>query len=470
MAHVRIFNHYIHYPFLILGTLELGINALAVYAGLPTRLSIDNITVYHSVSDLLPSALVFAFTIIICMNAMGAYQAILNEGRTGMVIRTVAAFAIGSMVFPIFYYFSSDIFGVIWRSVLFFTVLYAMLFTFILRWVFYKLVNPDLFKRRALILGTGKRAKGLLADLDKPSDWQGAQLVGFFPFEGDEILVDSRRVIQTSSSLKDYVINHDIEEIVVAVDDRRKKLPLEDLMACKLEGVEIVQEHGFIEREARKVAVGVISPGWFIFSEGFRKSSFRDYLKRAFDLVAAALLLAVTWPVMLFTAFAIWKEEGFNAPLFYKQVRVGLNNEPFEVIKFRSMRVDAEKEGKAIWASKNDTRVTKVGAVIRKYRIDELPQLFNVLKGEMAFVGPRPERPVFVEKLAESIPFYNERHRVKPGITGWAQLCFDYADSEEDSKEKLRYDLYYIKNSSLLLDLLILLQTVEVVLFKKGAH
>jgi lipopolysaccharide/colanic/teichoic acid biosynthesis glycosyltransferase len=181
------------------------------------------------------------------------------------------------------------------------------------------------------------------------------------------------------------------------------------------------------------------------------------------------VLLLVSLPFMLLTAIAIKLEDGWKAPVIYSQERVGLNNKLFRVHKFRSMITDAEKNG-AQWASKNDARVTKVGAFIRKVRIDELPQIFNVLNGTMAFVGPRPERPVFVEQLSEKIPFYSERHRVKPGLTGWAQLCFAYAESEEDTREKLRYDLYYIKNQSLLLDLLVIIQTVEVVLFKKGSQ
>lgn len=237
-----------------------------------------------------------------------------------------------------------------------------------------------------------------------------------------------------------------------------------------MEGIDVVDAVTFYEREARKIPLESIQPSWLIFSDGFGAVAARNLSKRAFDVMASLALLLVTWPVMLLTILAIKLEEGLRAPVFYKQERVGLNGKSFYVIKFRSMRVDAEKAGQAIWAQKNDSRVTRVGAFIRKVRIDELPQIFNVLKGDMAFVGPRPERPVFVRQLAEKIPFYNERHRVKPGITGWAQLCFAYADSEEDSKEKLRYDLYYIKNQSLLLDLIILIQTVEVILFKKGAH
>lgn len=206
-----------------------------------------------------------------------------------------------------------------------------------------------------------------------------------------------------------------------------------------------------------------------MFSDGFTVSTVSGLGKRALDILASTILLLATSPLMLLTVLAIKIEDGLAAPVLYSQERVGFNGKVFKVHKFRSMRTDAEKSG-AVWARKNDTRVTRVGEFIRKVRIDELPQILNVLNGTMAFVGPRPERPMFVEQLAEKIPFYNERHRVKPGITGWAQLCFAYADNEEDSREKLRYDLYYIKNQSLLLDLLIIIQTVEVVLFKKGSR
>jgi len=256
---------------------------------------------------------------------------------------------------------------------------------------------------------------------------------------------------------------------VVAVDDRRKGLPMEDLLECKMEGIKIVDGASFYERESRKVALEMITPGWLVFSDGFNVSSVFGAGKRSLDLLAAGILLIFSFPLMLLTAIAIKIEDGLRAPVFYSQERVGLNGKPFMVHKFRSMKIDAEKNG-AVWAKKNDSRVTRVGDFIRKVRIDELPQLFNVLNGSMAFVGPRPERPVFVEQLTRKIPFYNERHRVKPGLTGWAQLCFAYADNEEDTREKLRYDLYYIKNQSLLLDLLVIIQTVEVVLFKKGSR
>jgi len=226
----------------------------------------------------------------------------------------------------------------------------------------------------------------------------------------------------------------------------------------------------FLERETGRVHLEVLNPSWIIFAEGFRRDGVRQLTKRIFDIVASLLLVLITWPAMLLTMLAIAIEEGPRAPMLYRQLRVGLDNQAFEVLKFRSMRVDAEGDGRARWATGSDDRVTRVGRFIRKVRIDELPQIFNVLRGHMSFVGPRPERPEFVAKLAESIPYYDERHYAKPGITGWAQICYPYGSSEKDSLEKLQYDLYYVKNHSMLFDLMILLQTVEVVLLGKGAR
>jgi sugar transferase (PEP-CTERM system associated) len=213
----------------------------------------------------------------------------------------------------------------------------------------------------------------------------------------------------------------------------------------------------------------LLQPSWLIFSDGFRYGWLRVITKRMFDIGASGALLFFAWPVMVLAALAIVIESGGRGPIFYRQVRVGENWRLFQLIKFRSRRVDAESNGPQ-WATKNDSRVTRVGAFMRKTRIDELPQLFNVLKGDMSFVGPRPERPMFVEQLSQNIPFYSERHRVKPGVTGWAQICYPYGASEEDAQQKLQYDLYYVKNYSLFLDLLILLQTAEVILWGRGAR
>ena len=470
MAHVRLFKHYLHIPFIILGLLESFAYMAAMFLAVYARLYIGDLEWNHNPLEILPGALVYAFTMLICMNAMGVYQAKLKEGLTGMLIRTMVAFAIGSLIFPLFYYLASDLFGIVWRSVLVLAAVFALLLVGLVRGLFYLLVDDDLFKKRVMILGAGHRAKALMDDFQNSDANKGFILEGFYPLGDEEVVVPSEMLLPYGNSIKEVATRHGVEEIVIAAADRRKKLPLDELMSCKLEGLHIIDAHTFCEREMRKVALEMISPSWFIFSDGFQMSTFSAKAKRCFDIAVSLLLLAFVWPLMLITAIFIKLEDGWKAPLFYQQIRVGLDDIPFAVNKFRSMIVAAESNGEAVWASKNDSRITRVGNVIRKYRVDELPQLFNVLKGDMAFVGPRPERPVFVETLGEKIPFYKERHRVKPGITGWAQLCFAYAESEEDSAEKLRYDLYYIKNQSLLLDILIIMQTLEVVLFKKGAQ
>ena len=233
--------------------------------------------------------------------------------------------------------------------------------------------------------------------------------------------------------------------------------------------MDVIDLLGFYEREVGKIKLDVLNPSWLIFSDGFNQSHWFNFEKRVFDVLVSMVLLFLVWPAMLLVALAIKLEEGPRAPLIYRQVRVGQHWKLFNVYKFRSMRVDAEKNG-AQWAQKNDSRVTRVGEFIRKVRLDELPQIFNVLKGDMSFVGPRPERPEFVTNLTEEIPYYAERHRVKPGITGWAQVCYPYGASQKDSLEKLQYDLYYIKNYTLFLDFVVILQTAHEVLWGKSGR
>ena len=227
---------------------------------------------------------------------------------------------------------------------------------------------------------------------------------------------------------------------------------------------------GFAERETGKVLLDLLHPSALVYTSGGFGSALYPYGKRVFDMLAATLLLLLTAPLMALAALAIRLEDGWRTPVFYRQLRVGQGGQPFLIWKFRSMGVNAEQTGVPVWAQANDPRVTRVGRVIRKYRIDELPQLFNVLRGEMSLVGPRPERPEFVARLAAAIPFYDVRHRLAPGLTGWAQLNYRYGDTEADAREKLQYDLYYLKHQSLLFDLMICLLTVEVVLFGKGAR
>ncbi len=267
-----------------------------------------------------------------------------------------------------------------------------------------------------------------------------------------------------------WVQREQVDEIVVGVDDRRGGLPMEDLLECRQLGIAVTDLTTFFERESGRVQLSLTDPSWLVFSGGFDSTPLRQLSKRCFDLAISTLVLLLTWPLMLLVALAICLESGLGQPILYRQERVGVRGKTFHLIKFRSMRTDAEMDGVALWASKDDDRVTRVGRVTRKVRLDELPQLWNVLKGEMSFIGPRPERPQFVADLGEKIRYYSLRHCLKPGLAGWAQLRYPYGASEADAVEKLKYDLYYVKNHNLLFDLLILIQTVEVVLFGRGAR
>lgn len=296
------------------------------------------------------------------------------------------------------------------------------------------------------------------------------RVVGFYPANDQEaIAVPKDMVIDRGKPLVDVVNDLKVDEIVVALSERRGgKMPLRELLDCRLSGVLVLDLTSHYERMLGQIRLEALRAGWLIFGGGFRQGPVRTTVKRIFDLIVASVLLVLFSPLMLLTALAIVLEDGF--PILYRQERVGLNGRLFDVIKFRSMRKDAEKDGTPRWASKNDTRVTKVGRIIRKLRIDELPQLFSVLKGDMSMVGPRPERAYFVDQLTKEIPFYAVRHSVKPGVTGWAQVRYHYGASKEDAVQKLQYDLYYVKNHSLLLDLVILFETVGVVVSGKGAQ
>ena len=470
MAHVRLFRHYIHLPYVILGLIDFLLLAFAFALTVFFRYFGDLSFFLENLRFLLPSAVVFSAMNLLVMVALGVHQSRLEEGMSGMMLRTIMALIISIPLNGFAYLLAADWLWYLGESgVLTTGSVFGFFLIGIARSIFFDTVGKDAFKRKVLVLGAGFRARQIHEDLKAPLNRKGFILMGFVPLPDEPVEIRDDYLLNIPTTLHQFIIKNPVSEIVVAVDDRRKGLPMEDLLECKMEGVKIVDGMTFYERESRKVALEMVTRGWLVFTDGFTVSSVFGFGKRSLDILAATTLLLVSLPLMILTVIAIKAEDGFRAPMLYSQERVGLNGRVFKVYKFRSMIKDAEKNG-AVWASKNDTRVTRVGEVIRKLRIDELPQIFNVLNGTMAFVGPRPERPVFVAQLSEKIPFYSERHRVKPGLTGWAQLCFAYAGNEEDTREKLCYDLYYIKNQSLLLDLLIIIQTVEVVLFKKGSR
>jgi sugar transferase (PEP-CTERM system associated) len=350
------------------------------------------------------------------------------------------------------------------RTILLITLCAAVLSSVVVALVS-RLISEDYFRRNVLVYGSGVRAQSI-ASLRRRADRRGFKLVGYIQAQDEPLEVPPEGLVKPQHSLLQLALEREADEIVIAMDDRRRNFPVAELLECRLAGVEITDLVTFLERETGKVHLEVLNPSWLIFGEGFRRDALRRYSERTFDVIASSILLLIASPLMLLTALAVVSDGG---PVFYKQKRVGLRGRNFDVIKFRSMRVDAEKDG-AVWAKAGDSRVTRVGAIIRKLRIDELPQLINVLKDDMSFVGPRPERPEFVAQLSEKIPYYSERHWVKPGITGWAQLCYPYGASERDAMEKLQYDLYYVKNHSLIFDFMVLAQTAEVVLLGKGAR
>ena len=328
--------------------------------------------------------------------------------------------------------------------------------------------STSILTRRILVFGTGARALAVKRALNKSDP--SAEIMGFFPSSNEEeVAVPNRMIIANNKSLTDTAINLKVEEIVVAVTERRGgAMPLRELLDCKLQGIRVLDLASHFEQTLGQIRLESLYAGWLIFGDGFSQGVIRTAVKRIFDIIFATILILLALPVMAIATFAIIAENGF--PVFYRQERVGLNGRLFNVIKFRSMRRDAEKDGQPVWAKAQDNRVTKVGKIIRKVRIDELPQLFSVLKGDMSLVGPRPERPFFVDQLTKEIPFYAVRHSVKPGVTGWAQVRYHYGATVEDSAEKLQYDLYYVKNHSLFLDILVLFETVGVVLTGKGAQ
>lgn len=325
-----------------------------------------------------------------------------------------------------------------------------------------------MMRQRVLVFGTGTRAKLVGRTLQKSDPH--VDLVGYYASPNESVAeVSAWGILSPNMSLTDIVMEQQVDEIVVALTERRGgSMPLRELLDCKLQGVQVVDIATHFEKTLGQIRLDSVSAGWLIFGDGFSQGLLRTVVKRLFDIVCALILLVLASPIILVTGLLILWESG--GPILYLQERVGLNGRLINVVKFRSMRTDAEQDGQPRWASADDDRVTRVGRIIRKLRIDELPQLFSVLSGDMSLVGPRPERPYFVDRLTQEIPYFAVRQSVKPGVTGWAQVRYQYGASVEDAAEKLQYDLYYVKNHTLFLDLVILFETVGVVLTAKGAQ
>jgi sugar transferase (PEP-CTERM system associated) len=463
---IRVFGHYVYVSIAVLAIAEAVVFFASVYGaelvrfrgtfGMMTDDPLDGV--------LWPRALLFSAVMVFCLLAFGLYSARQRARLFGIALRLILAVGMAfALASSLFYLIPALRLG---RGVVGLAAVGAFFGMVVSRSIFSRVVDEDVLKRRVLVYGAGKAAAAI-AGIRRRSDRRGFFVVGYVPAPG-EFREVTDGLLEPVDGLVRLCARLEVGEVVVAMDDRRRGFPIAELLQCRLAGVDVTEQLSFLERETGRVRIDMLNPAWMIFGEGFRRDPIRRLNARLIDLCGGLAVLTLASPLMLATALAIKLEEGWGAPVFYRQRRVGLLGRSFELLKFRSMRVDAEKDGQAQWATRNDPRVTRVGAVIRKVRIDELPQLLNVLRGQMSLVGPRPERPEFVADLAERIPYYHERHSVKPGITGWAQLCYPYGSSEQDAIEKLQYDLYYVKNNTLLFDLAILLQTAEVVVLGKG--
>ena len=349
----------------------------------------------------------------------------------------------------------------IWLSTFVPALLISLIGVFGIHFLFDRFIAFRRFRRRILVLGAGKTA-ARIADLMRSGRVPMVHCVGYIPIEPVALKVPKQDLLESPKPLTDQILELNVDEVVVALEERRNHLPVDALLGLRLKGLLISNISTFLEREEGHVELETLHPSWMIFSTGFNAATrIQGLIKRVFDILGSLLILTALFPCYAFAALAL-RIEG-SGPVFYRQERVGLNGRRFDLVKFRSMQTDSESDGVPKWAEINDPRITRVGRVLRRMRIDELPQIWNVLCGQMSLIGPRPERPEFIAQLEEEIPYYNYRHTVKPGISGWAQINYPYGASIEDSKEKLKYDLYYIKNYSLFLDLIVLMLTIRVV-------
>jgi sugar transferase (PEP-CTERM system associated) len=416
--------------------------------------------------ELVLIGIVYATVMSLSITAMGLYQRGMHDADAGR-FRLAMAFIGGTAALALVYYLVPSI--SIGRGVIGLTLLFSFLGSVVLREGWRRLAGTNVTTRRVLVVGAGNNARRI-ADLSAAIPALGFTVIGYLPLPRSDGMLPEETLIRHRARLLDKVSEESIDEIVVACDDR-SALPIDELLDCRLSGIMVLDQLDFFERELSMIDIALLKPDWIVFSRnGFRLGITGLLGKRLLDLTLGSLMLILTAPLMALVAAASLIESGGRHPILYHQTRVGQGGVPFRLYKFRSMRVDAEADGKARWADHNDVRITRLGAFLRRTRLDELPQLFNVLRGQMSLVGPRPERPEFVDRLGATIPFYAERHRLKPGLTGWAQLYYPYGSTDEDAKRKLEFDLYYVKHASIVLDLIVLVQTVEVVLFGKGAR
>ena len=461
---IRLFKHYVPHAVLLLGLLDLVLLLGAAEAGWMLRARQIGMDVEEITTRAAP-LLSFALSIQTAMIAVGVYGTEALQSIRFALARLLVAISLGVIFLSVMHFLLPDL--TLWRSNSLYAMGLAVMLLLAVRLLLGSMLGGEAFKRRLVVLGAGNRANRI-RELEQRKG-SGFLVVGYIAMnDGAQIIPEA---INRSAiyNLADFVVRLGASEVVLALEERRNALPLSDLLRIKTTGVHVNEISTFLERETGRVDLDSVNPSWLIFSDGFSAGRrLSSIAKRLFDVIASSILLLLTGPVILIAAILVKLDS--KGPAFYRQQRVGLYGEEFWIVKLRTMRQDAEVGGQAVWAEKDDPRITRLGYWLRKLRIDELPQTWTVLKGEMSFVGPRPERRQFVEDLEQHLRYYAERHMVKPGITGWAQINYPYGASIEDSRNKLEYDLYYAKNYTPFLDLLILIQTLRVVLWPEGAR
>jgi sugar transferase (PEP-CTERM system associated) len=460
----RLFKHYVPYAVLFLGLIDFVLLLLAAETGWIIRANQIGMAIDPIFNRAIP-ILSFAVALQMAMVAVGVYGDDALQSLRFATARLLVAVSLGVIFLSVMFFALPGM--TLWRSNSLYAMLIALTLLVAVRGMLGTLLGGNAFKRRLLILGAGQRA----LRISKLGDLSGAGFV----VVGHVDMNDSEKVIPTAinrdhiDSLSDLVTRLNASEVVVALEERRNALPLADLVRLRTTGVHVNEVSTFLERETGRIDLRSVNPSWLIYSDGFSSGRrLSSIAKRIFDIAASMILMLIALPLIIVGAAAVKLDS--KGPALFRQRRVGLYGSEFELIKLRSMRTDAEIEGKAVWAQENDPRVTRIGRWIRNLRIDELPQIWSVLKGDMSFVGPRPERPEFVSDLEEKLIYYAERHMVKPGITGWAQVNYPYGASLDDARNKLEFDLYYAKNYTPFLDLVILLQTIRVVIWPEGAR
>ncbi|AUW58270.1 sugar transferase [Sphingobium sp. SCG-1] len=461
---VRLFKHYVPHAVLLLGVLDFLMLLCAAESGWVLRAQQIGMEVDYITTRAAP-LLSFALALQVAMIAVGVYGVESLQSLRFAFVRIVVAISLGVIFLSVMHFLLPGI--TLWRSNSLYAMGFAVLFLIVLRMLLGSMLGGESFKRRLVVLGAGSRADRI-RQLEQRKG-AGFLVVGYIGMNDGPQQIPEAINRSAIYNLADFVMRLAATEVVLALEERRNSVPMSDLLRIKTTGVHVNDLSTFLERETGRVDLDSVNPSWLIFSDGFSAGRrLSSMAKRLFDVIASAILLILTGPVILLAALAVKLDS--KGPAFYRQQRVGLYGQEFWILKLRTMRQDAEVAGQAQWAAQDDPRITRLGYWLRKLRIDELPQTWTVLKGEMSFVGPRPERRQFVEDLEQHLRYYAERHMVKPGITGWAQINYPYGASIEDSRHKLEYDLYYAKNYTPFLDILILIQTLRVILWPEGAR